>query len=150
MTHWLLDTGPMVAYLDHADSQHKFVAERLEGVSGQGCTTSAVITEAMHLLAEDSRGPGLLLEFVVTARVKVYECTSVRDLTQAVALMKKYDHVPMDFADATLVLLGDKLGVADICTLDRRGFASYRTGRQRGFRLLLDAGESGAQKSPSC
>ena len=42
----------------------------------------------------------------------------------------------MDFADATLVLLSDRLAVTDILTLDRRGFATYRTAKGRAFRML--------------
>jgi predicted nucleic acid-binding protein len=44
----------------------------------------------------------------------------------------------MDFADATLVLLAEALGVRDILTLDRRGFSTYRTRPRGGFRLVLD------------
>ena len=44
----------------------------------------------------------------------------------------------MDFADATLVLLAEALGVGDILTLDRRGFATYRMKRGKRFLLVLD------------
>jgi predicted nucleic acid-binding protein len=138
MKRWLLDTGPLVAYLDGDDAAHRFVAEKMDGISGECCTTSAVITEAMHLLAEDSRGPGLLLEFVLAARVKIHESTGIRDLRQAVALMTKYGDIPMDFADATLMLLAEKIKTTDICTLDRRGFSAYRTASGKALRLLLD------------
>ncbi|MGH7336024.1 MAG: hypothetical protein ACREI7_00480 [Myxococcota bacterium] len=45
----------------------------------------------------------------------------------------------MDFADATLLLLADHLGVSEIFTLDRRGFLTYRTRRGRRLRLVLDS-----------
>ena len=44
----------------------------------------------------------------------------------------------MDFADATLVLLAEQLDVHEILTLDRRGFAVYRTRQGRHFQLLLE------------
>jgi predicted nucleic acid-binding protein len=53
-------------------------------------------------------------------------------------LMEKYSDTPMDFADATLVLLADALQVRDILTLGRRGFSAYRTRKPHAFRLLLD------------
>jgi predicted nucleic acid-binding protein len=53
-------------------------------------------------------------------------------------MMERYRDTPMDFADATLVLVADVLEIFDILTLDRRGFATYRTGTGRGFRLVLD------------
>jgi hypothetical protein len=50
--------------------------------------------------------------------------------------MKKYRDTPMDDADATLVLLAADLSVADILTLDRRGFSTYRLPNGRAFRLV--------------
>jgi len=48
------------------------------------------------------------------------------DLGQAVLLMEKYADTPMDFADATLILLADVRKTRQICTLDRRGFTTFR------------------------
>jgi predicted nucleic acid-binding protein len=55
-----------------------------------------------------------------------------------VELMEKYRDVPMDFADATLVLLAEGPDLREIPTLDRRGFAAYRTRPGRPFDLVLD------------
>ena len=52
--------------------------------------------------------------------------------------MEKYADTPMDFADATLVLLAEALGQNEILTLDRRGFTVFRTRRGRQFRRVLD------------
>jgi uncharacterized protein len=54
-------------------------------------------------------------------------------------LMTRYEDTPMDFADATLVLLAEELGVTDILTLDRRGFSTYRTATGKAFRLRLES-----------
>jgi hypothetical protein len=135
----LLDTGPLVAYLDVSDPEHGRVAARLEVFSGQLATTSAVITEAMHFVSGAREGPRLLAEFVATSRTEVYDLCQAAELLQAALLMEKYSDTPMDFADATLVLLAEALGVRDVLTLDRRGFSTYRTRRRRGLRLVLDA-----------
>ena len=52
--------------------------------------------------------------------------------------MEKYPDTPMDFADATLVLLSEALECREIFTLDRRGFSAYRTRAGEPFRLVLD------------
>ena len=49
MKTWLIDTGPIVAFLDRKDPFHDEVAERLEGFDGTLATTSVVVTESMHL-----------------------------------------------------------------------------------------------------
>lgn len=45
--------------------------------------------------------------------------------------MKKYADVPMDFVDALLVVVAEEHKVHDVLTLDRRGFMTYRVGRER-------------------
>ena len=51
MTSWVVDTGPLVAYLDEGDPYHDAVVERWDDFRGRLVTTSAVITEVMHFVA---------------------------------------------------------------------------------------------------
>jgi len=135
---WLVDTGPIVAWLDAADAAHERVATKLDAFKGQLVTTSAVISEAMYFAGDDSRGPRQLVEWVSTSRVAVYDFCQPLELRAAVALMEKYPDVPMDFADATLLLLAEAAQIYDILTLDRRGFSTFRTREGRPLRLVLD------------
>jgi predicted nucleic acid-binding protein len=50
--------------------------------------------------------------------------------------MEKYRNVPMDYADATLVALGEELGSDRVFTLDRRGFSAYRLNQRKPFQLV--------------
>ncbi len=50
--------------------------------------------------------------------------------------MEKYRNVPMDYADATLVALGEELGTDLVFTLDRRGFSAYRLNQRKAFQLV--------------
>ncbi|MBI4477842.1 MAG: PIN domain-containing protein [Acidobacteria bacterium] len=136
MKRWIIDTGPLVAYLDVGDPFHESVSSTLDGFTGRLHTTSAVITEAMHFLAEAS-GPELLVDFLISSGTEIFEMMRPAHLQAAVALMKKYADTPMDFADATLVLLAGELSLTEILTLDRRGFRVYRTSRGKSFRLVL-------------
>ncbi|HEY2383107.1 MAG TPA: hypothetical protein VGK48_18175 [Terriglobia bacterium] len=132
----LIDTGPLVAYLDNNDVDHKTIASIVGAFRGTLCSTSAVITEAMHLLKDDPRGPRLLAEFIQAAGVQVFESTQPQQLLSAVSLMEKYSDTPMDFADATLVQLAGELGTHRIITMDRRGFRTFRTPRGQAFEIL--------------
>jgi predicted nucleic acid-binding protein len=134
---WLIDTGPLVAYVDAGDPAHHAVATALGGFSGKLYTTAAVVTEAMHLVSEDSRGPGVLAGFLVATRADIAGLTAPPDLQEAVRLMDEYRDTPMEFADATLVVLASRLGVTEIATLDVRGFSTYRAARKKPFRLVL-------------
>lgn len=134
-----MDTGPVVAYLDGADPSHSDVAARWDSFRGQVVTTSAVITEAMHFVSASASGARHLAELVAASGMEIYDLSRPPELHEAVSLMERYADTPMDFADATLVLLGEALNVHDILTLDRRGFSTYRTRKRHAFRLVLDA-----------
>jgi predicted nucleic acid-binding protein len=42
------------------------------------------------------------------------------------ALMEKYDDLPMDLADASLVWLAEQAGIVEVITLDETDFGIYR------------------------
>lgn len=135
---WLVDTGPLVAYLDASDPEHGRVAAAFDDFRGRLVTSSAVVTEAMQFVSAGRDGPRLLAGFVEASRMAIHDLSRRPELGEAVALMEKYADVPMDFADATLVLLAEALGIEEIATLDRRGFAAYRTRPGRALRLALE------------
>jgi len=135
---WLVDTGSLVAYLDASQDGHAEVVSTVEPFVGRIATTSAVSTGAMHFVGGASTGPRLLVDLLVAWDVEVYDFSEPAGLPEVVALMEQYANVPMDFADATLVLLAEALRVEEILTLDRRGFSTYRTRAGLGFLLVLD------------
>lgn len=135
---WLLDRGPLVAYLDATDPDHAEVGAVMDGFSGRAITTSAVITEAMYFVGGTRGGPRALAELVDRGEITVYDVCQPAHLREATRRMEQYSNTPMDFADATLVLLAEVFEVLEILTLDRRGFSTYRTGEGSAFRLVLD------------
>ncbi len=140
MRTWLVDTSPLVAYLDPDDPAHELVSEVLDGFVGRMITTGAVITEAMHFASDDPDGARTLAEMVSrSGGIVIVDAFQPSDLRAAARLMSRYHDTPMDFADATLVLTAEALGVHDILTLDRRGFSTYRTSDGAPLRLVLDA-----------
>jgi predicted nucleic acid-binding protein len=48
--------------------------------------------------------------------MEVYDLSAPPELGEAAALMETYADPPMDFADATLVLLAEALRVSDVLT----------------------------------
>lgn len=140
MDAWLLDTGPIVAFLDDADAAHQRVVHAFEQFAGRFVTTDAVIVEAMHLVSRSPAGPGVLIDFLFSSQAAIHSSMSADDLLQAGQLLTKYADMPMDFADATLVLLAGRLRITAVCTLDRRGFRTYRSGARKAFDLVLDRG----------
>ncbi len=138
MSPWLLDTGPLVAALNRRDPAHSRCTAALAAFTGPLWTTGAVVTEAMHFLSGVATGAETLTELLDDAQVDIRNCFSQTQLRAAARLMKKYAEAPMDFADATLVLLAEETGHSEILTLDLRGFRTYRYRGKGRFNLVLN------------
>jgi len=136
---WLVDTGPLVAYLDSSEIEHDQVGEIMDGFTGMLATTAAVVTEAMHFVRRARYGAMAVSEFISQSGMQVHGMCESADIQAATELMQRYADTPMDFADATLVLLAERLAVPNILTLDRRGFNTYRLPDGTTFYPVLDS-----------
>ena len=136
----LVDTGPFVSYLDRKDPAHTDVAEFLDNFNGQLSTTGAVIGEVMYFISELPDGPVSFAELLIASGTHIVSLAGPSEVLTAAELMYQYRDTPMDFADATLVLLADKTGTTEILTLDRRGFSTYRTAKGKAFSLAITYG----------
>lgn len=59
--------------------------------------------------------------------------------------MEKYKDIPMDFADATLVVLAEETGIDEVLTLDMRGFSAYRI---HGIKAFTRYGRNRSRNEP--
>lgn len=137
MRSCLIDTGPFVSYLHRKDPAHDGVASFIDSFKGRLATTSAVIGEVMYFISELPDGPIAFAEFLMRSDTQIAELSQPKHILAAAQLMKKYSDTPMDFADATLILFAEEIGVTEILTLDRRGFSTYRTSKGKSFHLVL-------------
>ncbi|MDR5694930.1 MAG: PIN domain-containing protein [Armatimonadota bacterium] len=135
MRQILVDTGPLVALLDAGDEDHERCVEVAKRLRAELITTWPVMTEALYLLAGVPEGQDALLGKVETGELQVAELT-IEDVPVVRLLMRKYQDLPMDFADASLVRVAQRDGLGTIFTLDRRDFQVYRRDGRRAFRLL--------------
>ncbi len=130
----LLDTGALVGLLDRSQSVHQACAEFYRSWSGAVATTEAVLTESVYLLSDLSGGATKCLDFVLTGGVFLIPSTDI-SLRRCRALMEKYGDLPMDFADATLVVLAEELNTDVVFTVDR-DFQLYRIRGKKHFRIF--------------
>lgn len=131
MRGWLVDTGPLVAILDRDDPDHGRCSQAFRQIRPPLLTTWSVMTEAMYLVAFSRRAQDGLLEMIQRGAVAIVLLTA-QDVPRLRVLMEKYRDTPMDFADATLVRVAERDGIANVLTLDK-DFAVYRMGRGRTF-----------------
>ena len=131
----LLDTGPFVALVDRSEKLHDECVAALERWTGPIVTTEAVLTETLYLVGPQWTAQKVVLEFIFRGAFHLVP-SSQASLRRVAVLMGRYRNVPMDFADATLVALGEELETEWVFTLDRRGFNTYRLKQRKAFQLI--------------
>lgn len=123
----LTDTGPLVGLLDADDPNHATcLAAALRLPAGPLWTTWPCFTEAMYLLGEvgGHRYQAALWAMRAAGRLVLLELTPA-DADRACVLMDQYHDVPMDLADASLVVVAESRGLRQIFALDA-DFYVYR------------------------
>jgi predicted nucleic acid-binding protein len=131
----LVDTGPLVAILSSSDEHHARCVEALRNLPGPLFSCWAVITEAAWLLRSRPRAVQQVLNSIHDGFVEILPLSSL-EAKEIAAIMKKYESIRPQLADATLVYLAERDGINIIFTLDRRDFSVYRGARRRAFRLV--------------
>ena len=101
-------------------------------------TTWPVLTETCHLL-QRSLGVEATTRFLASLRrseVTLFDL-GYEHFERVDELMRKYASLPMDLADASLVVLAEHLGHGRILSTDRRDFGVYRWKDHDPFENLL-------------
>lgn len=135
----VVDSGFLIGLFDEADPLHFRCREFLRDYRGRFITTEAVLTEALALLTHKQQLRCLdWLGDAAQAGLLVVDRDPL-DFRAIEKLARKHADQPMDFADASVVLLATRTGVREILTADRRDFAVYRLpGRTRFIDVLAD------------
>ena len=120
----LIDAGPLIALFDASEGHHRRVLEFLQKNPYRYVSTLAVFTEVSHMLDFDVRAQRDFYEWVMYKGVFISDINQ-HDMPRIVALTEKYADLPMDFADATLVVSAEKTGIREIISLDK-DFDIYR------------------------
>ena len=131
----LLDTGALVSLLDRSQRFHQDCTRFLESWRGTIVSTEAVLTEATHLLGRVRGGRQACLDFFIAGGALLVPSAD-GSLRRCRRLLEEYADLPMDYADSTLVALGEELGTNLVFTTDRRDFAVYRLRGRRHFQVL--------------
>lgn len=123
----ILDTGPLVAFLDQSDHYNYRVGKVFSGLKPPLYTCEAVISETVFLLQRGNINPDLMFEMVKTGDLIIKPVlNNASAIVQIRKLIQNYQNLPASFADASLVYMYEKYKNAALFTLDR-DFTIYRT-----------------------
>ncbi len=131
----LLDTGPLVAFLNRRDRFHNWALEHWDQIQPSMLTCEAVISEACFLLAGTSTGIDSIMQMI---RRKIIAISFHLDehVQPVKSLLLKYRSVPMSLADACLIRMSELHSESRIFTLDS-DFNLYRKNRRRIIPTIM-------------
>jgi predicted nucleic acid-binding protein len=132
----LLDTGALVGLLDRSQNVHKRCTDFYSSWRGSVVTTEAVLTESIYLLSGVRNGSTACIDFVLSGGA-VLVPSSKASLKRCRELLHKYSDLPVDFADATLIVLAEELNTDTVFTFDK-DFQIYRIRGRKSFRVVPD------------
>ena len=133
----LTDTGPIVAIIDPKDKNHARCWQTMQSLSYLGLVMpTACLVEALYLLGKSGgySHQRKLWNMIEAGAVQLRTETTA-ECMQAGQLMDKFAGIPMDYADAIVVISADALDTNTIFTMDRH-FYAYRRSNGTAFAVI--------------
>lgn len=136
----IADTGFWLALANPRDRFHHHATDVGKSLQEDLITTWPVLTETCHLLMTRLH-LAAQLSFMEKAKLGWFHVfTMTPQYTSRIyELMVRYRDLPMDLADASLVILAEELGHGNILSTDQRDFNAYRWKQHHPFNNLLPA-----------
>jgi predicted nucleic acid-binding protein len=121
----IIDTGPLVAYIDKSQAQHGWMRGLDLSGAAPWLTCETVIAEAWYLLRKAPWLQDVLLDMISGGALSI-DFSLAGDIASIRWLRRKYRDVPMSLADACLVTMAQAYDRAVLLTFDS-DFSVYRT-----------------------
>lgn len=134
---YLLDTGFLHALLNDREQSHGRVRQATERLDGRVSLPTPVTVEVAYLIRRDP-GAAALAQFIAGLADPPYQLieTTALDYQRAAAIVSQYADAQIDFVDAIIVAIAERLEITRILTLDQRHFRLFRPRHCDAFELV--------------
>jgi hypothetical protein len=133
----LVDTNFLVAIANGHDRYHTECLALAATIQTGFIVPVTVLPEAAYLI-HDRLGHHVMREFIrqMTGPSWTIESLKADDLTRALEVLEIYRDNNLDFVDATLVAIAERLNIQRVLTLDQRHFRVIRPAHCPAFEIL--------------
>lgn len=135
----IIDTGFLVALHSKKDAYYEKAIKVNEQIKyRKWITTWPVMAETCHFFIQKGniQAAALLINLLENGLLELFQIEK-KHFTIIKSLLIKYKDLPMDLADASLVILANELNFGDIVSTDQRDFKTYRWKNHQPFHNLL-------------
>jgi len=121
----IVDTGPLVAFMDRGEPCHAWSVAQLEQVQGSLLSCEAVIAETDYIIRSRGGDPAGLYERVADGTIDV-SFSLAAEVRSVARLLQRFADQKMQLADACVVRLSELHQDCVVLTTDSRDFLVYR------------------------
>ena len=133
----LVDTSCVYALVDTSAREHAAVAQIVRASARHLVLPAPVLPKVCYLI-HSRLGHTVMRRFLNELAVSGPQLESVQqgDLQRITAILDQYADARLDFVDAAIIVIAERLDVTRILTLDRRDFSIVRPRHCEFFELL--------------
>ena len=133
----ILETSFLFALTDQDDRNHQRVLAVAQRVNEPLVLPVVVLPEVCYLIAS-RLGHRAMRRFVSSVTPETIQVKSVttEDLVRVHQILERYADNQLDFTDAAIVAIAERLDITRVYTLDRRDFSIIRPSHCDYFELL--------------
>ena len=130
-----MDTGFWFARIDRTDRFHEKVSQYR--TKEHIIVPLPVITETAYLVLTRSGVESLALfsQSLATSKL-ILEPPVAQDYTRTAEILRKYNDNNIDFVDACIVAMAERLNITKILTVDHRHFRMFKPKHCKSFELF--------------
>jgi len=132
----LLDTGFLYALFDASDAHHRAVLAVLDRIDMHLLLPDIVLVELAYLLSArlGHRAMRTSLDRLQQGPLEIAYLLPT-DISRSIELLHAYADIHLDFVDAGVVAIAERLGICHILSTDQRDFQIIRPKHCRFFTL---------------
>lgn len=133
----LCDTGVLLAAGNVKDHAHDACLNLLRQAEGPLLVPSPVFGEIGYLL-QSRVGPRAEVAFLQSFGDDGFQVAEVTaaDVARMAELVAEYIDLPLGIVDAAVIAIAERLGLAEVASLDHRHFSVVRPRHVAAFRLI--------------
>lgn len=138
MTSYLLDSGFLYALVDEKDVHHTAVHDARSLVVGHIVLPVPAVTEVTFFVKKNLGVQALadFLDGLSTRDDLSFEIPSLTDYRRSAEILRKYNDANIDFVDACIFAMAERLNITKILTVGRRHFSVFKPEHCEAFEIL--------------
>lgn len=133
----IIDTSFLVSLTNPKEQSHEVCATLARTLPDRFLVPYIILPEATYLINKQQGHP-IMLQFIRRMMLPAWNFEALQsvDFARASVILDTYHDMDLDFADAAIVAIAERLNIQRVLTLDQRHFRVIRPAHCAAFEIL--------------